>query len=745
METASQRSKSSLSSSQSTQTTSIKKRIPDLTSSFHRYSKSAKLKIKKPSKPIESLTPSYVGFRPPDMKSINDLSHLRLFVEAHPSHDQAESVLENLNQMLKKIPTDGYESFDPNKKYETIQKLLDAYSFAWNEATLQLKQISEEHAEIFAKIKSFYLFLLQDYPQLLVDYQQQIAKLKTQSLEKEQHISILKKDFEQFSKKDNEAREFIASLRDEINRLKERKKYFKQELNEMTLKNDRLQEELTETRCKFAKEIQNGQGQIKLDDINSFAKSIESLVPREPMVALIDVGTNTGPMKIVQSNIQLEENLTLSTKNYSTERFNLTTDAQSSVDPNGSLRHLIFNFMISEAANIEGPLSIDPNIELKKFHWLYPKIISLLISGIQIEDPHHPFTSFQELFMTFLSHHYHTTFLIQTTYASIVQSTHIYDEVDPAIHLFNKFVKCDYDFFVFRFFHTMLEFTACYTTPDLSSLVTKEGIGPEESKIMILKENARNTFNACFPLQQIPDLLNDGPNNINNSYWEFMEILIQEFETSRNHFWAVLKNALLLSDCPDITHISFQQFSSFMGIIFPGITSTEIKSHWKQLVIREAASEKENSTKKQSNIDLIEFTSLTFLCASKDENILNIMSIQPVRNFVKIYYDLNSPMLDVLTFVVNRLTYYIPALMNAVPESISDFEKIALNIRDSLFECDVSKALGYYRFLLSKLDYIHVTNFSNIVINHETTPKDMEELIEHIKLREKVAGITSYY
>ena len=257
------------------------KRSSDVSSSIKRFSKTPKPKVKRFGKPIDGLSSSYVGFRPSDFRSVQDLSHLRHFIESHSSSEQAASILESLDTMLKSIPIDKYEKFEPDEKLGTIKKLIDAYNFAWNEGSLQLKQISEDHAEIFVKIKNFYMFLLDQYPQLLTDYQKQIASLKKQCEIKDHEINILKEEIVSINQKDNEVREFIAGLREEILRLKDRKTYFKQELNDITLKNDKLLEELTELRCKMAKEIEAQNEIIPLEEADYKSNATSFVLDKE--------------------------------------------------------------------------------------------------------------------------------------------------------------------------------------------------------------------------------------------------------------------------------------------------------------------------------------------------------------------------------------------------------------------------------------------------------------------------------
>lgn len=370
-----------------------------------------------------------------------------------------------------------------------------------------------------------------------------------------------------------------------------------------------------------------------------------------------------------------------------------------------------------------------------------------MISGIQFEDSSNPFNSFEQLLLCFLTHHYQTSFLIHQIYSSLILSAQILDGLSPVIHLFNKFAQGEYDFYVFRFFHTILEFSVCYANPDISTLASNEFIAPEDTNISIEKVKARSVFEACFPFKENPNALNDGPNNTSISYWAFMELMITEFMSTRSHFWSVLKNALLLADCPDNSSINYGHFASFMGIVFPGIKVSAIKAHWKSLIVREMASEKSDRdldiSARSNQISSLKFSSLTFLCAAKDETINNVMKIHTAKDFARSFFELSSPALDVLAFIVNRLTYYIPSISPQVPEIQSEFEFEAFKIRDALFMCNIASAVSHYRFLLHKLDYLTVKDVASIVINKSTPSVAAEQLIEHMKLREKVAGITS--
>ena len=78
-----------------------------------------------------------------------------------------------------------------------------------------------------------------------------------------------------------------------------------------------------------------------------------------------------------------------------------------------------------------------------------------------------------------------------------------------------------------------------------------------------------------------------------------------------------------------------------------------------------------------------------------------------------------------------------------MPEIQSEFEIQSFKIRDALFMCNISSAIAHYRFLLHQLDFLTVKEMTSISINKSTPSQSAQELIEHMKLREKVAGIES--
>ena len=351
-----------------------------------RFSRLSKFNVK-PSN-IDGFTQRYVGLRPPDFRTPADLKHLENFMEAHAGPTRAESILENLDYLLRKIPSEKYNDAGPAEKLEIIQKLNDAYTFAWNEACEQLYKISKEHAEVFVKIKKFFVFLIEEYPQVLKEYQNQIDVLKDDVSEKQQHLDVLTNELQSYSEKEIEASKFIASLRDEIKHIKKRKKYFKQGVNKVVLQNEKLQDEITELRCDISKLKENFKEQMRLNEVNFdhiFESTHDFIATPQPKIEMVDIGTDalelhyTPVAKVVQKDkikaTIIEE-----------EEPDLPFDFSKPFDKNSGLRHILYGFMIEKPVEFSPQMKVDLNPEMKKFCWVFPKILSLFLSGFQFED-----------------------------------------------------------------------------------------------------------------------------------------------------------------------------------------------------------------------------------------------------------------------------------------------------------------------------------------------------------------------
>ena len=342
------------------------------------------------------------------------------------------------------------------------------------------------------------------------------------------------------------------------------------------------------------------------------------------------------------------------------------------------------------------------------------------------------------MLIQFLMHHYQTKALTQKIYSKLVHSANLLDGVNLAIHLFNLFLNGSYDFFQFKFFYSILEFSSSYLQSSLSSLIDKDGVSPDDANPFLSKINARSIFLVCFPTRSIPEALNDHPNSQDIHFWNYLELLINEFSLCRNHLWSVVKNALILSECSDLNHITFNQFSYFMGIIFPKISLDMVKDDWNNLIGREASIQTDPSLIRRDTISL---TSLHYICTSKDENILNVMAITTIKNFVPTFYEMGNSMLEIVSFLVNRLTYYIPVIKFEDPNDQNEIDKLSLKIRDALFKCDISEGLAKYRLLLHNVDNFSMKLVSNVEITNKSLHEYTVALLQNLKLREKLTGL----
>lgn len=685
----------------------------------------------------EGMSPNYVGFMPPDMRTVNDLHHLRNAVETHSIDEKAVSIIQNLDKMVSNIPIDKYERGDAGTKLDILTQLLDAYNFAWNEASVQTKEISEKHASIFVKIRSFYVSLLEQYPKLLGQYQRELVQLKKSNSEKDQHIAAILQDVQLRESKTENLREFIAGLEEEIARIKGRKDYFKEEYNVKVLECEQLETEITDLKCEVSKVLEQSKSKMSLEDLRSdLTGAHEMLVLRADDVEHIDIGTD--PVAQSTRDIQYVSFSSGSRSQSINDLAGISSTNSEMPSEHSTLRHVVFGFMVTEPEEHEFVFQQDPNIELKKFYWLFPKICSLFVSGLQFEERQNPFKSFDQMLSVFLTHHYQTKMLTHNVRIAMIQSSLLMEAQNPAIRIFNKFVRHEFDFYQFRFFHTALEYSICYATPQLSSLVGRDMISVEEAIVTIPKVRAREVFLAIFPFNKVPGSLNDGANSKETSFWDFMELLISEFDKTRKHFWSVLKNALILSDAVDINNIMYKQFSQFMGLIFLRIDTESVKEHWRELLRMKAS-----STTDRHVCDTLDFRSITHLCASRDEYMMNVMQISTMSGFAQTYFDLNASVINAVRFIVDRLTQYIPSLAAQVPMIQEEFNLSCLLIREALFMCDIGKAFGNYRLLLHKLDYLTVKDTESIDVSNRATSLEIEQLLDHMKRRETVVGINT--
>ncbi|EAY23109.1 hypothetical protein TVAG_183450 [Trichomonas vaginalis G3] len=398
------------------------------------------------------------------------------------------------------------------------------------------------------------------------------------------------------------------------------------------------------------------------------------------------------------------------------------------------LRHTVFSFIIDSDQDIQSEfVKQTDNTEFKTFNWLFPKICTIFITVLNNEDPSSPFRSFDHVISSYISKIYQTSFLTQKMTTILVQSAHIIDSKNYIFKMFNKFLENEYDFTCFRFFHTMLEFSIAYAKPDVSTIVANESLNESDSMITILPSDAISVHQAVFPFWEPCEEFTSTDYPID--YWEFLDILVQDFIKARKHIGAFIKNGLLLSGNQDIAHVTLKNFLTLNLIAFPDVNTGKVKDEWHQLLTRyEALGHKEP--------DSIDNSSIIYYCVSKDSLIIKMMRTNTIEQFSQMFFDMNAPMLEALNFIIKRLTIYIPALKNSLPNQADILNDAASNIRNSLYLADISGTLGFYRKMLHQIDSEQVNDFSSLIVSNQSADEDIKRILKHLEERETVVGVT---
>ena len=689
---------------------------------------------------IDVRSKNVVGFKNGGIKTPQDLTIFRQTIVSKTKQVQAKSIMDELNERLKIIPIRKYESCEPSKKYEIILQLLDAYKFAWNEASTQMRDISREHGRVFAKLKEFFMTLIDKYPALIQEFEQQVETLVEENKKKDQEIGLLKDEIKQEVERVEATKKYILDLQNEIERLKGRKVHYKEAVNNASLQVEQSSNVITDLRLQLQKmKEENERLKVPIDE-DLLLKS-SSLLGRS--VETCDIGTDPIATDITFTVPRSES------ANFSPNKLRRknTLKRVESVDrminfdipivpddKNVPLRHTVFSFIDTEPKDaVPMNSSSGPDPEYKKFYWVFPKVCSIFINSLSFEDTKHPYTSFAQIVQGYINKLYKTAFLSQKMVISLVETANFMSEQSSCIALFNKFSSGEYDFPTFRFCSAMIEFSIIYTHPDIADLVANEFITPEESVITISPDDAVNVHQAIFPFWQPCNELTDTDEPID--FWVFLDILIQEFLKARKHVLAFIKHGLLISGSTDIQHITYKNFTQFVSIAFPEVQHNNLKTEWKELVVQYKALGKPEG-------DTIDQECMKYYCTSKDSTIMTMMRTNTVRNFAQIYFDWNTSMLEVLDFMVKRLTLYLPAIKKHVTKHQIELEEAQSDIRNSLFMGDLSSAIGFYRRLLHILDSDAVNDFTTVSVTNTTPSSEITQLLKHMMTREYVVGIS---
>lgn len=685
-------------------------------------------------RPIETKSVNTVGFKSGGIKTEQDLTHFRRIFESQTNEVQAKSVFMEFQEKISHVPIESYAELGPAEQYEMIKKLIDIYNFSWNECCFQLHKISNEHSKLLTKLKSFYNLLLDLYPELILSYHKQFESLTQQNKDKDREIQQLKQELNFQIDRNNGTKKYIIDCQNEIMRLKSAKKYYKNELNNEVSVVEQAKSYITEMRLQIQM-LKEENERLKNSKISIDMPTASNAIPHK------DIGVSTTDFLITpQNSVNTLPDVPLKQRPHSKiakinsvdrllSNLNINTVEQKYIP----LRHTVFSFIVNSNSDVQSELvKQQDNTEFKTFNWLFPKICTIFVTVMNNEDPSSPFHSFDQVIMSYISKIYHTSFLTQKMTSCLVQSAHIIDSKNYIFKMFNKFLENNYDFTCYRFFSTMLEFSISYAKPDISTIVANETISEEDAVITILPDDAIKVHKAVFPFWQTCPQFTSTQYPID--YWEFLDILIEDFMDARQHMTAFVKNGLLLAGCQDLSHITLKNFVTFNAISFPDADQTKVKEEWRHLITRYEALGNINS-------DTVDLPSIVYYCVSKDSLILLMMKTSTPETFSQTYYDMNLPMLEALQFVIKRLTVFIPSLINCLPDQAAALREHAHQMRESLFLADIAGALGFYRQLLHVLDEAAVQDFSTLAISNACPEEQIKKILDHIETRERVVGV----
>ncbi|KAI5532241.1 hypothetical protein TVAGG3_0365570, partial [Trichomonas vaginalis G3] len=200
---------------------------------------------------MEGKSLNTVGFKKGGIQTQADLTHFRNIVVSKVFPEKAMNLLKNLEESISQIPINSYGQASPEEKFEILNQLCDAYNFAWNEGCIQLKEISDEHGKLFAKIKLFYMSLLEKYPKLSESYNDEIHKLRDMISLKDENIKVIEKELKNHYNRAESAKKFITDVQNEATTQRTKKRQYREQANERSVQIEQLKSLETELRLQI--------------------------------------------------------------------------------------------------------------------------------------------------------------------------------------------------------------------------------------------------------------------------------------------------------------------------------------------------------------------------------------------------------------------------------------------------------------------------------------------------------------
>jgi hypothetical protein len=209
-----------------------------------------------------------------------------------------------------------------------------------------------------------------------------------------------------------------------------------------------------------------------------------------------------------------------------------------------------------------------------------------------------------------------------------------------------------------------------------------EELAPEDAHIVVLRSRGVTVFKSMFPFI-------DFPSDLEGKFipfWKLVSVCLAAFDRCRRRIWAVIRAACALSDCPDLDHITYEQFCSFIAVTFSNFAPKDAKTLWNDLSVRNVATGKPG--------DLLDFSALAFLVTEAEEMLFAVISVRISQSFNQQFGDLNGSMRMALRYmyIVGRLVHSVPVVAKEIPDALGMMETSRIAIRTCLFQCDVSEA-----------------------------------------------------
>jgi hypothetical protein len=314
---------------------------------------------------------------------------------------------------------------------------------------------------------------------------------------------------------------------------------------------------------------------------------------------------------------------------------------------------------------------------------------------------------------------------------SIIQSAQILEAMDPIIELFNLFLHNEYDMAQFRFFTLAIDYSLGFVSPPVSDLMKEETLTPSDTNLTIPVPKAIAVYRSIFPFDSGQPAFDTGQPTV--GYWTLMHVCIKKFDASRHHLWNVVKAACFLGDCSDLSHVTQQQFTNFVGLTLPMVTLAQNKQLWFELSTRNSASGRDSLS--------LELQDVTYIITQREQFFLAVMEVKLAPNFSSVFFDFNSSLLKAIAFIINRLIYSIPVIETESADANSRLKKLAKFLRECLFNCDIAGAFLHYREMLHVIDGVLLGDSRAIRVNSTSTPAEVAILLQHFLDREKAVGL----